>query len=69
MAKVEFNYKGTLIEIQCNPDNKMKDICQKFCEKAGVKFNSVFFLYDGEKMNNELSLKEILNNNDKKEIK
>ena len=37
MAQVEFNYKGTLLEIQCNPDNKMKDICQKFCEKAGVK--------------------------------
>ena len=44
MAKVEFNYKGTITIIQCLEDEKMEDIFKKFSTKTMIDINNLCFL-------------------------
>ena len=65
MLKVIFNYKGSNIEILCNEDEKMRDIINKLSNKIEYN-NNIFFIYNGNKINEELKIKEIINEEDKK---
>jgi hypothetical protein len=51
MAQVVFNYEGQLITIQCNKNDKMRDICSKLSIKINENINSLIFLYGGNKIN------------------
>ena len=62
MLEIKFNYNGKIIPIQCNKNEKMKDIFDKI-EKE-IKNNSVYYLYQGNKINGELKLEEIINEDD-----
>ena len=66
MSKAIFNYDGTTTHIQCKPNETMKDICNSFCKKANIDINSIYFLYGGDKLKEELTFEENLNNDDKK---
>ena len=44
MAQVEFIYNGVNTTVQCNLDEKMKDICQNFKYKAEVGNKNILFL-------------------------
>ena len=68
MAEVEFIYNGVKTIIQCKINNKMKDICQKFKEKAKINNNmTIFYSYDGKVvLNEELTFEEIANREDKR---
>ena len=46
------------------PENKIKDICQKFATKVGININSLTFLYGGNQMNMKLKFKEQANSFD-----
>ena len=59
MCTVEFIYKGYSTFIQCNYNDKMKDIFIKFATKAQLDINSIYFLYDGITINKELILEQI----------
>ena len=62
MAQVNFNYKGEKTIIQCQKDEKMNDIFQRFLAKTNTDINSVYFLYAGNSnINNELTFNEIAN--------
>ena len=44
----------------------MKDIFQKFANKAGIELNNLYFLYNGEKISNlNLTFEEQANTQDK----
>ena len=60
MTEVIFYYNGITIEIQCNSNDKMKDICERFCTKSNMDINSGCFLYNGDKIKGELTLEESL---------
>ena len=47
----------------------MKDICERFCTKANIERNSGCFLYNGDKVKEELTLDESLNSEDKQRNK
>ena len=64
MFKVIFNHNGQEIEIQCNINEGIKEIFQKYEAKANI--DKVFYLYNGENINKELKVEEIINQNDKK---
>jgi len=68
MFNVEFIYKNNINIIQCNVNEKMKDIFNKFLSKNNIDKNSVFFLYSGNIINEEMKLSEIeqINENVKK---
>ena len=66
MAKVIFNYKGIETEIQCNINDKIKDIFKKYETKIGKDISKLYFIYNGNKINDNLNLKEIINEEDKR---
>jgi hypothetical protein len=69
MVEVEFIYKQQITIVQCELNNKIGDIYKRFISKVGIDINSVYFLYSGNKIdNNELIIDKLINNNDR-EIK
>ena len=67
--EVSFTYKGNATTIQCKSSEQMKDICKKFAYKVGINIDTVFFIHDGIKINDELTFIQLANENDKKEKK
>ena len=68
MAKVIFYYNGDNIEIQCNLDEKMGEVCKNFCTKISLEKNNLFFLYSanaGSQFNEELTFEQMANSLDK----
>ena len=51
MAEVVFGYEGINTIIQCNLDDKMKDIINKFLLKINGNENNLCFLYNGNRIN------------------
>jgi hypothetical protein len=69
---VEFNYNGTKTIIQCQSNEKMKNICQSYINKIKVDKNNIYFSYDGKagnQFNEELTFEEMVNSEDKKRNK
>ena len=64
-AKVTFTLDGINLTIQCTPEDKIKDICNKYATKIDDNINSLIFLYGGNQMNMELSFKEQANSIDR----
>ena len=67
MASINFTYNGISTTIQCNKDEKMRDIFDKFVSKTNLDINKIQFLYGGNIINNssELTFIEQANSNDK----
>jgi len=64
MANAVFQYEVANYTIQCTKEEKLKIICQRFINKALINDeNSVFYLYNGNKVNLDLTLNELLGNN------
>ena len=66
MLKAIFIYQGSNIEIQCNEDEKMKNIINKLSNKIQNNINNIYLIYNGNIINEELTIKEIINEEDKK---
>ena len=61
---VEFIYEETPKIIQCNTKEKMENIIERFTSKIDIKDKkSLFYLYSGNTINEELTLKEIIGKN------
>ena len=66
MAEVIFDYESLYINIQCNINDKMKDIINKFLIKIENKDqNILYYLYNGSRINEELTFNEQANDFDK----
>jgi len=69
MPEVVFIYKGKEIYIQCNSNEKLKHINQRFTTKMKIDMSKILFLYGGENINEELEFNQIANKEDKKRMK
>ena len=65
MCLAEFEYNGTKTLIQCNPDDKMKNICEKFAVKEAIDMSSIYFLYASNKVDYDLTYFQTVNSADK----
>ena len=66
MAEVIFNSGGNSTKIQCMANDKMKDIISKFNDKTEKKENDkLIYLYNGTRINKELTFNEQANELDK----
>ena len=63
MAETVFIYDGRSLIIQCNINQKMKDICINLSNKINTDINSLTFLYGGGILNLEKKLNEITKEN------
>ena len=68
-ANVVFTLDGIPLSIQCNENDIMKDICQKYANKIKRNINSLVFLYGGNQLNFNLKFKDIIIDKESKEIK
>jgi surface protein len=64
--KVNFQYQGNKIIIQCRGDEKMKDIAGRFKTKIGLNSNDLIFLCHGTNLNLESTFNEEIKDEDKK---
>lgn len=69
MSTAIFNFNGTQTNIQCQKDQKMKDICRKFASKVQISFDKLIFLYGGNTIDFELSFEKQANSIDLKNNK
>lgn len=69
MSEVEFNYEGTIINIQCTPEEKMEEIIKRFASKVGKKEQDLYFLYGGNIIKGNLTFISQVNESDKKRNK
>ena len=53
MAKVIFNYNQIEAEIQSNLKDKVKDILKRYSNKRGIDISKVYFIYNGNKINDD----------------
>ena len=65
MSIVNFLYKGTETTVQCQENEKMKEICNKLGNKVKIDVNKLYFMYNGNIINLELKYKQIINEIDK----
>ena len=65
MAKVEFYYNNTKTTIQCEQEDKIEIIIQKFLLKCSKNKEDVFFLYVGSILDKQKTFKETANESDK----
>ena len=65
MENAIFTFNGINTKIQCNKEDKMKDICIKFVNKIGIDINSIYFLYNGIQLNLDLILNQQINEIDR----
>ena len=65
MAEVVFNYKGIDTIIQCNINDKMKDIINKFLIKIGENDNNLLYIYGDNIINYEFTFIQQANELDK----
>ena len=61
MVEIEFIYNQIKVLIQSDLNAQIKDIFQKYCIKVSKKLEDIFFLYNGDRINENLTLKEIYN--------
>ena len=57
-AHVIFTLKDLNFPFQCSKDDKLGDICKKFAILVNKNFDSFIFLYEGSKVNLQLSFDE-----------
>ena len=65
MALVNFIYEGIKTTISCLKEDKMKIICNKFTSKIKQNINSLYFVYDENQINYELTFYEQANSSDR----
>jgi len=65
MSNVEFMFRGILTSIQCKNDDLMQKICEKYTKKLSLDINTLFFIYNGNKINLQLKYSDIINQTDK----
>ena len=70
MAAVNFNYQGIITIIQCDENEKLEKIIQRFLIKIDYTKNTdLLYLYNGNIINKELKFKEQANELDKEKKK
>ena len=66
MSEVIFTYNGKEVKIQCQNDESMKDIFQRFISKTSIGINTIYFIYGGKIINEQLTFDQLANEEDKK---
>ena len=62
MIQTNFIFEGQNIAIQCNKNEVMKEIFKKFEVKFNIENKSVYYLYNGNEINKEIKLEQIIGN-------
>jgi hypothetical protein len=64
MVEISFSFEGRLIKILSDENEKMGNNIKKFISKVQINQNSIYFIYNGIKLDEELSFSQQANNID-----
>ena len=67
--KIDFNYQGKSVAILCSEKELMKDIINRYSIKSKIEINSIYCLYAGDKIDENLTLEKIIRKEDKNKKK
>ena len=62
---ITFFYSGQPIDIHCSGKELMKDIIQKFCNKSKLDKKDIYCLFDGNLLDENITLENLLNTKNK----
>ena len=65
MAEVIFNFEGNITKIQCDINDKIKDIIDEFLIKIEKQEDNLYYLYNGNRIRYDLTFIEQANEFDK----
>ena len=65
-AKIIFIFNGMKTIIQCNKNEKIRNILERYGKEVEIDKDKVYLIYNGNKVNEELSFEELANKEDKK---
>ena len=65
MPNISFNCEGVETTFSCNNNEIMKDIFQNYATRENLDMKKLIFLYNGNEINQEKNLEEIMNGFDK----
>ena len=65
MLKIKFDYKGKEVIIQSTMDKLMKDIFKAFSLKSEISDNKIYFIYNGNRINEEINCNKLINEEDR----
>ena len=69
MATVELIFNGTTTTIQCNENERMNKIFERFCTKVENNKEGMCFLYGGKIVEENKTFNEVANSEDKQRKK
>ena len=61
MSQIDFIYNNSKTIIQCQGEDKLENIIERFLAKIQKKKDSIYFIYNGEKLEVELTFNEVAN--------
>ena len=64
MSEVIFSYQGNKTSIQCDANEKMKDICIRFSNKLNIDINKILFMFNGDTLKVEKKFMELIKPNE-----
>ena len=62
MLKINFDYKTTLSSVQCNPNEQLEDVFNRFKTKAQTD-ETLIFLFGGNNINGNITVSQFVGNN------
>ena len=65
MTEISFYYNGQKKKLQCQKSDKMKDIIEKYFSETGIDKTNKYFLYNGEKVDENLTVVQTSSKNDR----
>ena len=68
-VKINFEHKGSKISLQGKREDRMKEIIEKLKLKIDIEIDKIYLLYNGQKINVEMKIEDIMNNADKNKFK
>ncbi len=66
MVKLIFTYEGKDNIIPSNANESIKEIFKRYSILIGINIHNIYFLYNGNKINENLNFNEIANSEDKR---
>ena len=65
MTEITFHFEGSKTELKCENNDKMKDIIEKYFSNTGIGKTAKDFLYNGEKVDENLTIEQTICKSDK----
>ena len=62
---ITFTYIGNKIILQCKGEDKIENVIKKLSMKIEIDIDKIYLLYNGGKINLEMKVEDIINNQDK----